>query len=103
MAEFDKAGAVVLGISGDAVDVQSRFKGKCGLPFTLLSDPGLEAARAFGVVQEKSTAGRTRAGIRRSTFVIGPDGIVEKVFPSVTPEGHAAEVLASLARVPARP
>lgn len=92
---FDKAGVVVLGISGDTVDAQCGFRGKYGLPFTLLADTEGKAAKAFGV--------RTTKGIRRSTFVIGPDGVVQKVFPSVTPEGHAAEVLAALARVPAGP
>jgi peroxiredoxin Q/BCP len=88
---------VVLGVSGDSVEAQCRFREKYELPFRLLSDPGLNVALAFGAVTEKLQAGKTTTRIQRSTFVIGPDGIVKKVFPNVTPEGHAVEVLEAVA------
>lgn len=88
--------AVVIGISPDPVSAQAKFRGKYSLPFPLLADTDHAAAEAYGVWKEKSMYGKKYMGVERSTFVIGADGLVEKVFAKVKPEGHAAEVLAAL-------
>jgi peroxiredoxin Q/BCP len=94
--EFERAGAVVLGVSPDEVDSHARFKQKYGLPFPLLADPEHEVADEYGVWAEKSRYGRTSMGIVRSTFVIGPDGTVTKAMRNVKPDTHADDVLAAL-------
>jgi peroxiredoxin Q/BCP len=86
----------VLGISGDTPAAQLKFKEKYKLPFTLLADADKKVANAFGVIKEKNMYGRKVKGIARTTFVIGPDGRIAKVFENVKPDGHAEEVLASL-------
>jgi peroxiredoxin Q/BCP len=95
--EFQRAGAVVLGVSPDKVDSHVKFKTKYELPFTLLADTDKEVAQAYGAWGEKMNYGRKYFGVMRSTFVIGPDGIVKKVFPKVSPATHADDVLAVLA------
>jgi peroxiredoxin Q/BCP len=96
-SEFEAAGAVVLGVSPDGVSSHAKFKGDYGLPFTLLADPEHEVAESYGVWAQKSRYGRTYMGIVRSTFVIGPDGIVVKAMRNVQPASHADDVLAVLA------
>ena len=96
-SEFERAGAVVLGVSPDDVASHESFRADYELPFTLLADPEHTVAEAYGVWAEKSRYGRTYMGIVRSTFVIGPDGTVEKVMRNVKPETHADDVLAFLA------
>ena len=95
--EFERAGAVVLGVSPDDVASHESFRADYELPFTLLADPQHEVAEAYGVWAEKSRDGRTYMGIARTTFVIGPDGTVQKVMRNVKPATHADEVLAALA------
>jgi peroxiredoxin Q/BCP len=95
-SEFERAGAVVLGVSPDDVASHESFRADYELPFTLLADPDHEVAEAYGVWAEKSRYGRTYMGIARSTFVIGPDGTVEKVMRGVKPATHADDVLAIL-------
>jgi len=90
------AGAVVLGVSPDGVASHGKFKGKYQLPFPLLADEDHAVAGAYGAWGEKSMYGRKYHGILRTTFVIGTDGKIEKVFQKVKPKGHAAEVLAAL-------
>ena len=90
------AGAVVLGISRDTVKDQAKFKAKFELPYTLLADPEEKVCNQFGVMKEKNMYGKKVMGIERTTFVIGPDRRLVHVFPKVTPEGHADEVLAML-------
>jgi peroxiredoxin Q/BCP len=96
-SEFARAGAVVLGVSPDDVASHESFRADYELPFTLLADPDHEVAEAYGVWGEKSRYGRTYMGVVRSTFVIGPDGTVEKVMRDVKPATHADDVLALLA------
>jgi peroxiredoxin Q/BCP len=96
VAEFDKKGAAVVGISPDKPAAQEKFKMKYNLPFVLLSDDEKTAAQAFGVWKEKTMYGKHVMGIERSTFVIGPDGKIEKIYTRVKPAGHAAEVLENL-------
>jgi peroxiredoxin Q/BCP len=95
--EFEKAGAVVLGVSPDSVERHVKFREKYGLPFTLLADPEHEVAERYGVWGEKHYAGRTYLGVNRSTFVIAPDGTVAKVMHKVKPAEHADDVLSVLA------
>jgi thioredoxin-dependent peroxiredoxin len=95
-SEFERAGAVVLGVSPDDVASHQSFRADYELPFTLLADPDHKVAEAYGVWAEKSRSGRTFMGIVRSTFVIGPDGTVEKVMRNVKPATHADDVLAVL-------
>jgi peroxiredoxin Q/BCP len=90
------AGAVVLGVSPDGVSSHGKFKGKYQLPFPLLADEDHAVAEAYGAWGEKSMYGRKYHGILRTTFVIGTDGRIEKIFLKVKPKGHAAEVLAAL-------
>jgi peroxiredoxin Q/BCP len=95
--EFERAGAVVLGVSPDAETSHVKFKTKYDLPFTLLADTDHEVADRYGVWGEKKYMGRTYLGVRRSTFVIGEDGTVRKVLHDVKPATHADDVLAVLA------
>ena len=86
-------GAVVLGVSKDSVASHRKFADKYGLPFTLLSDPQLEAIQAYGVWQEKKLYGKVSMGVVRTTFVIDEAGVVAAVMPKVKPDTNAAEVL----------
>lgn len=95
-AKFARTDTVVLGISPDAVKAQAKFQAKFELPFTLLADPEHEAAEAYGVWVEKSMYGKKYMGVERTTFLIGADGKVKKIWSKVKPAGHAAEVLAAL-------
>ena len=94
--KLQKAGVVVLGISRDTVKAQKKFKEKYDLPYTLLADPDEVVCNQFGVMKEKNMYGKKVRGIERTTFVIGPDQKLLKIFPKVKPEGHAEEVLAAL-------
>lgn len=91
--EFGKKGAVILGISPDDSASHSEFAAKYKLPFTLLADEGAKVAQKYGVWVEKNNYGKKYMGIARTTFVIGKDGRIEKVFEKVKPEGHNSEVL----------
>ena len=91
----------MLGVSPDDEASHAKFKQKYDLPFTLLADADHDVADTYGVWGEKTYAGKTYMGIDRSTFVIGPDGNVAKVFRKVKPDEHADQVLEALrARVP---
>jgi thioredoxin-dependent peroxiredoxin len=93
---FAQKGVAVIGVSPDKTAAQAKFKDKYSLPFTLLADHEKAAAQAFGVWKEKTMYGRKVLGVERSTFVIGPDGTIEKVYAKVKAAGHADEVLAGL-------
>ncbi len=95
-AGFTERGAVVLGVSPDDESAHARFRAKYGLPFTLLADPEHEVAEAYGVWVEKTRYGRTSMGVKRSTFVIDPEGRVARAMLGVKPDGHAREVLEAL-------
>ena len=94
--EFEKKNAVVIGISKDSVTSHEKFAEKYNLPFILLSDPDLQAIRAYGVWQEKKLYGKTSMGVVRTTFLIDEKGIIVKVMPKVKPDTNAANVLALL-------
>ena len=95
-AEFQREGAVVLGISPDDESSHVKFRDKYNLPFTLLADVGHKVADEYGVWTEKSYAGRKYMGVERSTFVIDEDGNVKRVMRKVKPATHADDVLATL-------
>jgi thioredoxin-dependent peroxiredoxin len=94
--KFTKANTVIVGVSPDASKAQARFKDKFNLPFTLLADADHKAADAYGVWKEKSMYGKKYFGVERTTFVIGADGKIKKIFPKVKVDGHAEEVLEAL-------
>ena len=95
-AAFKQKGAVVLGVSPDSVKSHDKFVTKFKLPFTLLADEDKAIVQAYGVWGEKSFMGRKYLGVYRVTFLIGPGGVIKKIWPKVKPEEHAAEVLAAL-------
>jgi peroxiredoxin Q/BCP len=90
-------GVEVFGVSPDSVKSHVKFRDKYALPYRLLSDEGHRVAEAFGVWIEKSRYGRTYFGNERTSFIIGPDGIVEHVLPQVKPAEHVGLVLEALA------
>ena len=91
--EFMSMDAVVIGVSKDSVASHVKFAEKYSLPFVLLSDPELEAIKAYDVWQEKKNYGKVSMGIVRSTYIIDEQGIIEKVMPKVKPDTNAADVL----------
>jgi peroxiredoxin Q/BCP len=93
---FNRDKAVILGISPDSVRKHANFKKKYDLPFSLLSDTGHKVAERYGVWVEKTFWGRKYMGVERTTYIIGPDGKIKKIFAKVNPEGHAAEVQVAL-------
>jgi peroxiredoxin Q/BCP len=94
--QMQKTGAVLLGISPDTPQAQKKFQDKFKLPFSLLADADKKVAVAFDVLKEKNMYGKKVMGIVRTTFIIGPDGKIQHIFPKVKAEGHAGEVLAYL-------
>lgn len=95
--DFRRQDVVVIGISKDSVPSHLKFAQKYDLPFILLSDPELQAIQAYGVWQEKKLYGKVSMGVVRSTYIIDPQGLIEKVMPKVKPDTNAAEILAYLA------
>ncbi len=93
---FTEKEAVVVGVSPDQPAALAKFKEKYSLPFTLLADEEKTAAEAYGVWKEKNMYGKKSMGIERSTFVIGPDGKIEKIYGRVKAQGHAGKVLGAL-------
>jgi len=94
--QIQKTGVVLIGISPDTPKAQKKFQDKFKLPFSLLADADKKVAIAFDVLREKNMYGKKVMGVVRTTFIIGPDGKIQHIFPKVKPEGHAAEVLAYL-------
>lgn len=91
--DFKTAGVEVIGISPDSVKSHSKFSEKHDLPFILLSDPEHKVCETYGVWGLKKFMGREYYGVLRTTFVIGPDGKIKKVFKNVKPADHSHEVL----------
>ncbi len=88
--------AVVLGVSADSVSSHKKFAEKYQLTFPLLADENKQVVKIYGVWGMKKFMGREYEGIMRTSFLINPEGIIAKVYESVKPEAHAAEVLADL-------
>jgi thioredoxin-dependent peroxiredoxin len=95
-ADYEQAGAVVLGVSPDPVKRIAKFDDKYGLGFPLLADEDHAVAEAYGVWVEKSMYGRTYWGNERTTFVIGSDGKIKEILRKVKPGEHDALVLGAL-------
>ena len=91
--KMEKSDAVVLGVSPDDLRSHDKFIEKFKLPFILLSDADKKVSEAYGVWVKKSMYGREYMGVARTTFIIGKDGKIEKIYEKVKPEGHAGEVL----------
>ncbi len=96
MPDLTQLDAIVFGISTDSVKSHKKFAEKYGLPFTLLADVDKEVSRAYGVWGMKKFMGREYEGISRTSFLIGKDGKILKVYENVKPETHADEVLADV-------
>ena len=96
MEQFERANAAIVGCSGDSVEAQAKFKAKYSLNFPLLADTEFHVIEPYGARRMKSFFGKSALGIVRSTFWIGPDGTIRRIWPKVTPKGHAAEVLAAI-------
>lgn len=90
---FKKAGLTVFGVSVDPVKAHKKFADKYDLPFTLLSDESKQTVKDYEVWGEKKFIGRTYMGIKRSSFLINPEGKIEKIYVDVKPSEHAQEVL----------
>lgn len=95
-AKFKKSDAVVLGVSKDPVERHVKFQEKYDLNFPLLSDEDGSVCEAYGVWKQKSLYGKKFMGIERTTFIIGPTGKIEKIYPKVKVKGHAEEILAEV-------
>jgi len=95
-ADFAQAGAAIVGVSPDSAKSHEKFKAKHGLEIELGADEGKETAEAYGVWVEKSMYGRKYMGVERSTFLIGPNGKIAKVWRKVKVPGHAEETLAAV-------
>ena len=96
---FKRGKAVILGISPDSPRKHANFKKKYKLPFTLLSDKDHKVTEQYGLWVEKTFWGRKYMGVERTTFIIGADGKIQKIFAKVSPDGHAAEVADELKRL----
>ena len=94
---FKSKDIAVVGISKDSIASHLKFAQKHDLPFTLLSDPELQAIQAYGVWQEKKLYGKVSMGVVRTTFIIDEQGCIEKIMPKVKPDTNAAEILSYLA------
>jgi thioredoxin-dependent peroxiredoxin len=98
-AELKKLGAKVFGVSPDDVASHVKFRDKFNLNFPLLADPDHAIAEKFGAWREKNMYGKTSMGIVRSTFLIGPDGVIKKVWRSVKVDGHDEHVLEAIKKL----
>ncbi len=94
--DLSKAGAVVVGVSTDSLDSHLQFRDKCKLNFPLLSDATADIAKMYGVWKEKNLYGRRSWGVARTTFWIGADGKIKKIYKKVDPAKHAQEILADM-------
>ena len=95
-AQFEETDAVVLGVSCDSVAKHDKFISKFDLPFLLLSDEDQTIVNAYGSWGPKKFMGKEYEGIHRISFLIDPQGKIQKIWPKVKPEEHAAEVLAAI-------
>jgi peroxiredoxin Q/BCP len=93
---YQDAGVTILGVSPDSSKSHANFRTKYELPFTLLADPEREVIKMYGAWGLKKMYGREYEGILRTTFLIGEDGNILKVFEKVKPANHSAEILAAL-------
>ena len=95
--EYKKLGIPVIGISKDSEASHQKFASKHELPFILLADPELSAIKAYDVWQEKKMYGKVSMGVVRATYLIGEDGVIEKIWKKAKPDTNAREILEYLA------
>lgn len=93
---YENSQVVILGVSPDSPKSHARFKAKYHLPFSLLSDEEHKVLEMYGVWGKKKMFGKEYHGVLRTTYLIGKDGKIIKVFKNVKPAGHSAEILANL-------
>jgi peroxiredoxin Q/BCP len=98
-ADYEQAGATVVGVSPDTVTAQKKFADKYNLDFTLLADENHEVAELYGVWGEKKLYGKSYMGVKRATFIIDPEGTIAHVIPKASPKTHDDVVLAALAEL----
>jgi peroxiredoxin Q/BCP len=91
--EFEKKGVQLVGVSRDTVASHKKFKTKYDIPFRLLADVRSELCNAFGVIVEKNMYGKKSLGVQRSTFLFDPAGKLLQIWPKVSVDGHAEDVL----------
>ena len=96
--DFKDAGVTIIGISPDKVESHKKFKDKYALPFTLLADSDHEVCESYGVWGLKKSFGREYEGVYRTTYIIDPEGQVQRVFENVKPSDHSQEVLSELGK-----
>ncbi len=94
--EFEKEGAIIIGVSKDSIKSHQKFKKKSNLPFILLSDPEGKVLDLYGVWKKKSLYGRTFMGTERTTFLIDEKGLLQKIYRKVKVKGHAQICLLDL-------
>jgi len=94
--DFEKKGAEVVGVSRDSVASHKKFKAKYELTFRLLADVNSELCNAFGVIVEKNMYGKKSMGVQRSTFLFDKSGKCVHVWPKVSVDGHAEDVLSKI-------
>ncbi|MGL4740567.1 MAG: thioredoxin-dependent thiol peroxidase [Sarcina sp.] len=92
-ADFKGKDVIVIGVSKDSVKSHQRFAEKNELPFILLSDPDLEAIKAYDIWQEKKLYGKVYMGVVRTTYIIDENGVIEKVYEKVKTDKNAGEIL----------
>ncbi|MGL4991863.1 MAG: thioredoxin-dependent thiol peroxidase [Sarcina sp.] len=92
-ADFKGKDVVVIGVSKDSVKSHQKFAEKNELPFILLSDPELEAIKAYDIWQEKKLYGKVYMGVVRTTYIIDENGMIEKVYEKVKTDKNAGEIL----------
>lgn len=95
-------GAEVIGVSKDSVKSHAKFVEKHDLNFTLLSDESTDMIRAYAAWGKKKFMGREYEGVLRKTYIIDPEGRIAKEYPSVTPLGHAKQIIADLQKLQLR-
>jgi len=93
-SDYENSGVVILGVSPDSSKSHLKFKAKYELPFTLLADEGHKVCELYEVWGLKKFMGREYDGVFRTTFLINPEGMIQKVFENVKPADHSKEVLA---------
>ncbi len=93
---YEKTGVTILGVSPDSSESHTKFKAKHHLPFSLLADTEHKVCELYGVWGKKQMYGKEYFGVNRTTYLIGKDGTIRKVFEKVKPAEHSAEILAAL-------
>ena len=96
---FKDKDVAVVGVSKDSTASHQKFAQKYDLPFVLLSDPELEAIKAYDVWQEKKLYGKVSFGVVRTTYIIDENGMIEKTMPTVKPDTNAIDILEYLGKL----